>query len=69
LDHGVFVPFKLMFGDKIDDIPIIQVSIEGSDDPEQNWAVGKAVSKLRFVSDSNLYVLTFVDLTSDGSYS
>ncbi|KAG1756238.1 Extradiol ring-cleavage dioxygenase class III enzyme subunit B [Suillus paluster] len=47
LDHGVFVPFKLMFGDKIDDVPIVQVSIENSDDPQQNWAVGKAVSKLR----------------------
>ncbi|KAG0705220.1 Extradiol ring-cleavage dioxygenase class III enzyme subunit B [Suillus ampliporus] len=47
LDHGVFVPFKLMFGDKIDDVPIVQVSIENSNDPQQNWAVGKAVSKLR----------------------
>ncbi|KAG1754207.1 Extradiol aromatic ring-opening dioxygenase [Suillus lakei] len=46
-DHGVFVPFKLMFGDKVDDVPIVQVSIESSGDPEQNWAVGKAVSKLR----------------------
>lgn len=46
-DHGVFVPFKLMFGDKVDDVPIVQVSIERSGDPEQNWAVGKAVSKLR----------------------
>ncbi|KAG1883160.1 Extradiol ring-cleavage dioxygenase class III enzyme subunit B [Suillus subluteus] len=46
-DHGVFVPFKLMFGDKVDDVPIIQVSIERSGDPEQNWAVGKALSKLR----------------------
>lgn len=47
LDHGVFVPFKLMFGDKVDDVPIIQVSIERSGDPEQNWAVGRALSKLR----------------------
>ncbi|KAG1849056.1 Extradiol ring-cleavage dioxygenase class III enzyme subunit B [Suillus tomentosus] len=46
-DHGVFVPFKLMFGDKVDDVPIVQVSIERSGDPEQNWAVGKALSKLR----------------------
>ncbi|KAG0705219.1 Extradiol ring-cleavage dioxygenase class III enzyme subunit B [Suillus ampliporus] len=46
-DHGVFVPFKLMFGDKVDDMPIVQVSIESSDDPEKNWAVRKAVSKLR----------------------
>jgi aromatic ring-opening dioxygenase catalytic subunit (LigB family) len=47
LDHGVFVPFKLMFGDKVDDVPIVQVSIERSGDPEQNWVVGKALSKLR----------------------
>lgn len=46
-DHGVFVPFKLMFGDKVDDVPIVQVSIERSGDPEQNWAVGKALSRLR----------------------
>ncbi|KAG2066101.1 Extradiol ring-cleavage dioxygenase class III enzyme subunit B [Suillus decipiens] len=47
LDHGVFVPFKLMFGDKVDDVPIVQVSIERSSDPERHWAVGKALSKLR----------------------
>ncbi|KAG2146964.1 Extradiol ring-cleavage dioxygenase class III enzyme subunit B [Suillus bovinus] len=46
-DHGVFVPFKLMFGDEVDDVPIVQVSIERSGDPEKNWAVGKALSKLR----------------------
>ncbi|KAJ8583543.1 Extradiol ring-cleavage dioxygenase class III enzyme subunit B [Rhizopogon salebrosus TDB-379] len=47
LDHGVFIPFKMMFGEKVDDIPIVQVSIEDSNDPARNWAVGKAVSKLR----------------------
>ncbi|OJA14936.1 hypothetical protein AZE42_09382 [Rhizopogon vesiculosus] len=47
LDHGVFVPFKLMFGEQVDDVPIVQVSIESSTNPEQNWAVGKAVAKLR----------------------
>ncbi|KAG1756240.1 Extradiol ring-cleavage dioxygenase, class III enzyme, subunit B [Suillus paluster] len=47
LDHGAFVPFKLMFGNKIDDVPVVQVSIESSDDPEQNWTVRKAISKLR----------------------
>lgn len=44
-----------MFGDKVDDVPIVQVSIERSGDPEQNWAVGKALSKLRFVSGFSLY--------------
>ncbi|KIJ34630.1 hypothetical protein M422DRAFT_34980 [Sphaerobolus stellatus SS14] len=46
LDHGVFTPFKLMFGDKID-IPIVQVSIDQSLSPEKNWAIGKAISELR----------------------
>jgi aromatic ring-opening dioxygenase catalytic subunit (LigB family) len=46
-DHGVFVPFKLMFGNKVDDVPIVQVSIKRSGDPEKNWAIGKALSKLR----------------------
>ena len=50
LDHGVFVPFRLMFGDEFMDIPIIEVSIDSSLDPEINWAVGRAVKKLRSVS-------------------
>ncbi|KAG1843577.1 Extradiol ring-cleavage dioxygenase, class III enzyme, subunit B, partial [Suillus subalutaceus] len=51
LNHGVFVPSKLMFWDEndsltpSDDMPIVQVSIERSDDPEQNWAVEKVLSK------------------------
>ncbi|KAJ7349259.1 Extradiol ring-cleavage dioxygenase, class III enzyme, subunit B [Mycena albidolilacea] len=47
LDHGVFVPFRLMFGDEFTDIPIVQVSIDSSLSPEKNWALGKAVTKLR----------------------
>jgi aromatic ring-opening dioxygenase catalytic subunit (LigB family) len=47
LDHGVFVPFRIMFGEEFTDIPIVQVSIDGSLDPEKNWQVGKAVAKLR----------------------
>ncbi|KIY43655.1 Extradiol aromatic ring-opening dioxygenase [Fistulina hepatica ATCC 64428] len=46
LDHGVFVPFRLMFGEEID-IPIVEASIDGSLDPAKNWEVGKALSKLR----------------------
>ncbi|KIJ46386.1 hypothetical protein M422DRAFT_29252 [Sphaerobolus stellatus SS14] len=46
LDHGVFTPFKIMFGDKMD-IPIVQVSIDESLSPEKNWAIGKAISELR----------------------
>jgi len=48
LDHGVFVPFKHMFGDSTD-IPIIQVSLDGSLNPAKEWALGQAVSSLRYV--------------------
>jgi len=47
LDHGVFVPFRIMFGHEFMDIPIVQVSIDGSLSPEKNWEIGSAVSKLR----------------------
>ena len=47
LDHGVFVPFKVMFGEEFMDVPVVEVSIDGSLDPAKNWALGKAVSKLR----------------------
>ncbi|KAH9842859.1 Extradiol ring-cleavage dioxygenase class III enzyme subunit B [Rhodofomes roseus] len=47
LDHGVFVPFRLMFGETFRDVPIAQVSIDSSLSAEKNWAVGKAVEALR----------------------
>ncbi|KAI0316783.1 Extradiol ring-cleavage dioxygenase, class III enzyme, subunit B [Amylostereum chailletii] len=47
LDHGVFFPFRIMFGTEYRDIPIVQASIDGSLTPEGNWATGKAVTKLR----------------------
>ncbi|KAI0064702.1 Extradiol ring-cleavage dioxygenase class III enzyme subunit B [Artomyces pyxidatus] len=47
LDHGVFVPFRLMFGERFRGIPIVQASIDGSLSPEDNWAVGRAVAQLR----------------------
>ncbi|KAF8644120.1 hypothetical protein AX16_008649 [Volvariella volvacea WC 439] len=47
LDHGVFVPFRLMFGETFDNIPIVQASIDSSLSPERNWAIGQAVAKLR----------------------
>ncbi|KAL1744669.1 Extradiol ring-cleavage dioxygenase, class III enzyme, subunit B [Schizophyllum fasciatum] len=46
LDHGVFVPFRLMFGEQLG-VPVVQVSIDGSLSPEKNWAVGEVVSQLR----------------------
>ncbi|KAH9946241.1 Extradiol aromatic ring-opening dioxygenase [Epithele typhae] len=46
-DHGVFVPFRLMFGDEFMDVPIVEVSMDGTLDPEKNWALGEAVQDLR----------------------
>ncbi|KAF8969885.1 Extradiol ring-cleavage dioxygenase, class III enzyme, subunit B [Flammula alnicola] len=47
LDHGVFVPFRIMFGEEFTEIPIVQVSIDSSLDPKTNWEIGKAVAPLR----------------------
>ncbi|KZT26505.1 Extradiol ring-cleavage dioxygenase class III enzyme subunit B [Neolentinus lepideus HHB14362 ss-1] len=55
LDHGVFVPFRIMFGEEFMDVPVVQVSIDASLSPEKNWAVGAAVSKLR---EENILVLS-----------
>lgn len=41
-----------MFGNEFTDIPIVQVSIDSSLSTDKNWALGKAVSKLRLVSFS-----------------
>ncbi|KAF7307724.1 LigB domain-containing protein [Mycena kentingensis (nom. inval.)] len=46
LDHGVFVPFSVMFGESAS-IPIIQASIDSNLSPEANIAVGRAVAQLR----------------------
>jgi len=47
LDHGVFVPFRIMFGEDFTEIPIVQVSIDSSLDPKKNWELGKALASLR----------------------
>ena len=49
MDHGVFVPFRLMFGEEFRSVPIVQASIDGSLSPESNWNLGKAIAKLRCV--------------------
>ncbi|KAK1234473.1 hypothetical protein PQX77_002327 [Marasmius sp. AFHP31] len=46
-DHGVFVPFRVMFGEEFTDVPIVQASIDASMSPEGNWKIGKAVAQLR----------------------
>ncbi|KAI9452321.1 Extradiol aromatic ring-opening dioxygenase [Russula earlei] len=55
LDHGVFVPFRLMFGQEFRDVPIVQASIDGSLSPEANWACGKALTELR---DEGILILS-----------
>lgn len=40
-----------MFGEEFMDIPIVQVSIDGSLSPERNWAVGSVVKQLRQALD------------------
>jgi len=45
-DHGVFIPFRHMFGLETD-IPIVQVSIDSSFDPEEEWKTGRVLDELR----------------------
>ncbi|KAG8743415.1 hypothetical protein FRC10_012080 [Ceratobasidium sp. 414] len=65
LDHGVFVPFKVMFGDEFTSVPIIEVSQDENLSPDRNWAIGKAVDVLRsegyLVLSGGLTVHTFND--------
>lgn len=48
LDHGVFIPFRRMFGFETD-IPIIEVSIDSSSNPEVEWKIGQILEELRYV--------------------
>ncbi|KAH9854082.1 Extradiol ring-cleavage dioxygenase class III enzyme subunit B [Lenzites betulinus] len=68
LDHGVFVPFRLMFGEEFTDIPIVEVSIDGSLDPQKNWALGEVVAPLRregiLVLSGGLVVHNLRDMSS-----
>ncbi|KAJ7649706.1 Extradiol ring-cleavage dioxygenase, class III enzyme, subunit B [Roridomyces roridus] len=38
-DHGVFIPFRIMFGNVFKDIPIVEVSIDSSLSPEEGILV------------------------------
>jgi aromatic ring-opening dioxygenase catalytic subunit (LigB family) len=45
LDHGVFVPFKLIYPDA--DVPLVQLSLERNLDPARHVAIGRALEPLR----------------------
>jgi len=45
LDHGVFIPFKLIYPDA--DIPIVQLSLLHSLDPAAHLVIGNALAPLR----------------------
>lgn len=44
-DHGVFIPFMLIH--PAADVPIVQLSVLGSEDPEEHIRMGRALSTLR----------------------
>lgn len=45
LDHGVFIPFKLIYPDA--DVPMIQISFPLSSDPKAQMKFGEALAPLR----------------------
>lgn len=45
LDHGVFIPLKLMFPDA--DLPIVPLSLQRNLDPQFHFRIGAALSRLR----------------------
>jgi aromatic ring-opening dioxygenase catalytic subunit (LigB family) len=51
-DHGVFIPFKLIYPDA--DIPIVQLSLKSGLDPARHLEAGLAIAPLR---DQNILIV------------
>ena len=45
LDHGVFIPFKLIYPEA--DVPMVQLSMLSSNDPDAHYKLGQALKPLR----------------------
>lgn len=70
LDHGVFVPFRIMFGEEFKEVPIVQATIDGSLDPTRNILVGAAVAQLRSQNYCffKMSLLTLIPIGSKASW-
>ncbi|GAA6014344.1 hypothetical protein JCM11491_005049 [Sporobolomyces phaffii] len=66
-DHGVFVPFKLMFGEEAP-VPIVQVSIPSDLSPRSQRSLGEALEPFRsegvLIISGGLTVHTFQDFSA-----
>lgn len=67
VDHGIWVPFKVMFPpDKPLEVPIIQVSTFHGYDLESQIRLGEALQSLRYVTVISIWLNESVVLVSDG---
>jgi aromatic ring-opening dioxygenase catalytic subunit (LigB family) len=76
-DHGVFVPLKLVMPEA--DIPIVQVSVLASEDPEKHLRMGRALASLRtrniaivgsgFASFHNLRIMMSLRYADPAAYA